>query len=507
MHLATLLEHAAQRYPHTTAIIDASIRYSYKEIDERANAVAFRLMEAGCRSGERIAICAANREETASAYFGIQKAGCTAVFLNNRWKAHEIAFALDDSGVRGVLYDMTSSQAVKSALKYSGRDLFSMDLPTEVLGGVEYATIIPPDAPRDPDSVSTILYTSGTVGLPKGVPRTHNNDYHAALIMAVEHQWHRFERTLGVMPLFHTMGLHTLLSMVMLNGAMCLLERLDPKKSFDLIENEKISALYLVPTAFYRLVEYYKKSNRSIFFVTKLSTAGAPMPEDLAAECQSVFQPETFVNHYGSTEMHAITVNSNVMKKTGAVGRPLIDNDVRIVSADPDRDVQPDEVLNYGEIGEIIADMGTARAFRGYLNRPEETKRSIRDGWFFTGDLGFRDEEGDLYIVGRIDDMIISGGENIYPQEVEEVIGRHPLVQEAAVVGLPDKEWGEVVAAFVVSKSPGLTEVELERHCLESPGLARYKRPRRYIFIRELPKSPTGKLLRRTLKTLILGDL
>ncbi|HHX77137.1 MAG TPA: AMP-binding protein [Firmicutes bacterium] len=288
--------------------------------------------------------------------------------------------------------------------------------------------------------------------------------------------------------------------MILLNGTALFLPRADPAEILTLAKSERITALYLVPTIYYDLLKHIKEKAGSNFFVKKLAYAGAPMPVRMIKECQQVFSPEVFVSQYGCTEMLAITINCQLEKKPAAAGRPALQTSIRIVTADNSKEVMPHEILPPGKIGEIIVDASSPQTFLGYLKNPLQTNKVLRQGWYFTGDLGYIDQEGDLHLMGRVDDMIISGGENVYPQEVEQVLLQHPKVKEVAVTGLPHKRFGEIVTAFVVPKEKGLNSRELENFCLEHPELARFKRPRSFVFIEEIPKSAAGKVLRTSLK-------
>jgi 2-furoate---CoA ligase len=234
--------------------------------------------------------------------------------------------------------------------------------------------------------------------------------------------------------------------------------------------------------------------------VTKLAYAGAPMLAPLTEACVRAFAPRVFVNHYGSTEIYTFSVRPDVHGKPGCAGRPGLHSALRVVVASTERRVGPDEVVPPGEKGEIIASLASDEAFAGYWNRPDADTRALRDGWYFTGDMGYVDEEGELHVAGRVDDMIISGGENIHPVEVEEVLARHVQVRDVAVIGEPDERWGQRVVAFVVAAGPGLTSQALDAHCRTSGELAAFKRPRRIVFVAEIPKTASGKVLRRLLR-------
>jgi len=339
-----------------------------------------------------------------------------------------------------------------------------------------------------------MLYTSGTTARPKGVPRRHRMERAAAIAHVAQNLLPRGDRTLGVMPLYHTMGVRSLLSAAVVNGAFICVPRFDPARALALIGEHRIASLYLVPTLYHDLIAHPGFGDADLSSVKRLGFAGAAMTDGLMARIVQAFRPELFVNHYGSSEIYTFAIDQNAPAKPGSAGRAGINQDLRVVplgSGDPETRVAT------GEEGEIIATLAGDEAFEGYWRRPDADAKSLRNGWYFTGDTGFVDADGDLFVTGRVDDMIITGGENVTPAEVESCLSLHPAVQDCAVVGLPDERWGKVVTAFVVADGP-VTEADLDRHCRAST-LAPYKRPRRYAFVRALPKSPVGKLLRRRL--------
>ena len=356
-----------------------------------------------------------------------------------------------------------------------------------------------PPPPSESD-LSLILYTSGTTGRPKGVPRTHRNHAAGALAHALQCGYEWSERTLGVMPLYHTMGIHSLTSMAALNGAFVCQRDWSAAGALALIAGERLSALYLIPTLFYDLVHAPELAATDVTSVRKLAYAGAPMLAPLTEACVKAWAPRVFVNHYGSTEIYTFSVRPDVHRKPGCAGRPGLHSALRVVTASSERRVGPDEIVAAGDKGEIIARLDSDEAFAGYWNRPDADARALREGWYFTGDMGYLDADGELHVAGRVDDMIISGGENIHPVEVEEVLARHPEVRDVAVVGEPDPRWGERVVAFVVPVGDGLTPEAIDRHCRAEGTLAAFKRPRRVVFVAEIPKTASGKILRRLLR-------
>ena len=270
----------------------------------------------------------------------------------------------------------------------------------------------------------------------------------------------------------------------------------DAGEALELIEAERLTSLFLVPTLYHDLLSHPEFSPERVSSVRRTSFAGMQMTDALVRRVQESFRPDLFVNHYGSSEVFTFTIEQQAHVKPGSAGRAGLDQEVRIVRLGSDRSERW-WWKGHGEEGQIAVRLDHDEAFDGYWRRPDADARALRDGWYFTGDTGYRDEEGDLFVTGRVDDMIISGGENITPVEVENVLSLHPAVAEVAVAGLPDERWGQRVAAFVVRREP-VAEEALDEYCRAS-SLPAFKRPRAYAFLREIPKSPVGKTLRRRL--------
>jgi 2-furoate---CoA ligase len=506
MLIRDMLVCAAERQPRSTVIVDGERRYGYAEWYRRVLKVAAGLWELGVRPGDRVVQVLKNREENCAIHFACQFIGAVNTPLNFRWASGEIAYCVNDAQARVLFFEAATALAVLEARKefktapglvYVGEG----PAPESALAFEELVTRAGPEPPEvslNETDISLMLYTSGTTGRPKGVPRSQRAEYAATVGQIIHHGLVPGDRTLGIMPLYHTMGMHSLTSMVALNGTFVVMSDWEPEAALRLIERERVTCLYLVPTLYHMLVHHPAFGRYDVSSVRKLAYAGAPMLSPLVKACLEGFRPAIFVNHYGSTEVYIHTVYTDLARKPGCAGRAAIHTRLRVVRAEPGPTVRPDEVLPPGEVGEVIVRLSDD-AFSGYYNRPEATARAIRDGWYFTGDTGYLDEDGDLWLVGRVDDMIISGGENIHPVEVEEVLAQHPKVADVAVAGLPDEVWGQVVTAFVVPGDPSLTPEELDAFCLASRQLARFKRPRRYVFVRAIPRSPTGKTLRRLL--------
>ena len=502
MTLAALLERAALRRPHAEAVVDGDRRLTYAELAARARALGDGFRRLGVGRGDRVLIVLRNRLEHVLAYWALQTIGGVPTPVNFRSSPGELRYVLGDSGARVALCETATAGALDEAAR--GTDVRLVAVGEGPAGAVSFNEVAAGRPGTGTDVVesdlSLILYTSGTTGRPKGVPRTHRNHYAGAVAQVVQCGYTWEERTLGVMPLYHTMGIHSLTGMAAIDGCFVCQPDWSAAQALTLIARERLSALYLIPTLFWDLVNAPTFSAAAVASVRKLAYAGAPMLAPLTQACVRAFGPAIFVNHYGSTEIYTFTVRSDVASKPGCAGRAGLHSTVRVVAASTERRVEADEVVTPGEKGEIIASLASPEAFAGYWNRPDADAKALRGGWYFTGDMGWIDAEGELYVAGRVDDMIISGGENIHPVEVEDVVARHPGVRDVAVIGEPDDRLGERVVAFVVPKASGLTFETLDAFCRGAHDLASFKRPRRVVFVRDIPKTASGKILRRLLR-------
>ncbi|HEX6442440.1 MAG TPA: AMP-binding protein [Stellaceae bacterium] len=489
---------AVERSPDALAVVEGKRRLSYAEWHREIGRVATGLTRLGLRRGDRLAVVLQNRLEMATAHWACQFAGIVVTPLNWRIKPEELDYCLKDSEARAIVFDAVAGEAVAGAAA-------ARNLPRIVIGNADRGTCRFEDWAGDnpamtpqagTEDLSVLLYTSGTTGRPKGVPRRHRAERAAAVAHVAQNLYARGECTLGVMPLYHTMGVRSLLAMALVDGAFICLPRFAAAEALRLIELEGISNLYLVPTLYHDLIGHPDFAKTDTSSVRKLGFAGAAMPGGLLKRVDDAFRPEIFVNHYGSSEIYTFTVEPNAAGKPGSAGKAGLNQRVRVVKLGAD---DPSALAAAGEEGQIVADMETDEAFDGYWRRPDVDARALRDGWYFSGDIGFFDADGDLFVTGRVDDMIISGGENISPGEIESVLSLHPSVAELAVAGLPDERWGQRVTAFVRRGGP-LEAAALDAWCRES-SLADYKRPREYVFVAEIPKSPVGKILRRLLLT------
>ncbi|RJG11469.1 AMP-binding protein [Massilia cavernae] len=488
---------SVERSPDQLALVDGGLRLTYGQWFDRVAAVAGGLQGIGLQRGDHLVALLQNRWEMATLHWACQFAGIIVTPLNWRAKLDEIDYCAGDADARAIVFQDVSADAVRDSV-------VAQRLPRIAVGAAAGATLqfeqllaAQPPVPllnAGADDWSLMLYTSGTTGKPKGVPRRHRHERAAALAHVAQNQYGRHERTLGVMPLYHTMGVRSLLAMALVDGCFVCVPKFDPVAVLAAIEAERITNLYLVPTLYHDVIAHPNCAATDLSSVRKLGFAGASMNEALLKKLDALFHPELFVNHYGSSEVYTFSIDQDAVKKPGSAGRAGINQRLRVVRLDSGN---PDMAAERYEEGEIIVDLCGDEAFEGYWNRPDANAKALRGGWYFTGDTGYLDRDGDLFVSGRTDDMIISGGENISPVEIESLLSLHPAVDEVAVVGLADARWGQSVTAFVKRRA-AVTSEELDTHCRTS-GLANFKRPRSYVFVVEVPRSPVGKLLRRKL--------
>jgi 2-furoate---CoA ligase len=485
------------RDPEALAVVDGDVRLTYAQWYRQISALVAGFDAIGLKPGDRLVTALTNRFEAASLHWACQFAGIVITPVNWRSTAGEIDFYLENSEARAIAYEDASADAIFGAA--AAQNLLRIALDTARGSDIAFASLTeaaaPNVAPRvDAEAWSVMLYTSGTTAKPKGVPRRQRAERAAAVAHVAQNLYAHGERTLGVMPLYHTMGVRSLLAMALIGGAFICLRRFDVAHALGLIDRERVSNLYLVPTLYHDLVHHNSFAESNVSSVRKLGFAGAPMTDGLLKALQAAFKPDLFVNHYGSSEIYTFTIDQNALAKPGSAGRAGINQVVRVVKLGAQ---SVDDAAAPGEEGEVIALLASDESFEGYWRRPDADAKSLRQGWYFTGDTGFFDDDGDLFVTGRVDDMIITGGENVSPVEIESCLSLHAAVSEVAVVGLPDERWGKTVTAFVKRRQAVEAE-ELDAYCRTS-GLASFKRPRRYIFVSEIPKSPVGKLLRRKL--------
>jgi long-chain acyl-CoA synthetase len=519
LNLAAVLEQHARRRPEAEAVVCAGQRLTYAQLDGWASQIAGALAASGIGRGDHIALLCPNLPYFPAVYFGILKTGATVVPLNVLLKPREIAYHLRDSEAKALFCfqgtpELPMAEAAKAAIAVvpSCKKLIVLphpSLPLEPDPDVTTLSQFISGQPAlfetvDTDSQDTavILYTSGTTGQPKGAELTHLNMTMNGMVSAElcsgssgEHGRHVTAVTL---PLFHATAQTTqMLAYLHLGGTLVLLPRFDAGALLTAIASERVTHWIGVPTMYWTLLRYAREQTidvSSTASTLRLAVSGgAPMPVELMRDFERTFGVR-IIEGYGLSETSPVATFNHLDRpsKPGTVGQPLFAVDVMVVDDN-------DEPVETGKTGEVV--IRGHNVMKGYYKRPEATAEAMRNGWFHTGDVGILDADGYLSIVDRKKDMILRGGFNVFPREIEEVMATHPAVSLVAVIGVPDERLGEEVKAFVVKK-PGatITEEELRGWCKEQ--FAAYKYPRLIEFRSELPTSATGKILKRELRVL-----
>jgi 2-furoate---CoA ligase len=466
---------------------------TYAEWDQRTDALAGSLLARGARPGGRVVLALQGGEPLASLHLAAQKAGLVSVPLSTRLGPGELAYCIDDAAPDLVVADDLMMPSIEEACR-SARCV-----PVAHVDDLaEHPSALPLPAAPTEDDISVMLYTSGTTGRPKGVPRSHRAEHSAALAHLLQTGQPMGAVSLGVMPMFHTMGLRSLLASVLAGGTWVPQAKFDAEESIELILEHRVDSLYLVPTIYWSLLRTGRLEKVSS--VRRVAYAGAPMTPTLARELNEALRPERLVNHFGSTEIYTFTIGRDGVAKPGCAGRAGVFSRIRVV--DPDPGAHPDAVVEPGQQGQVVVSMQSPEAFGGYWQRPDADSKAIRHGWYFTGDLATEDADGDLWVSGRVDDMINSGGENLYPEEIEDGLAPCPFAQQLVVAGTADDKWGSVVTAYLVPAdglSPGDAVRRVEEWALRESQLPSLKRPKRYVAVDRIPTSAVGKILRRRL--------
>jgi acyl-CoA synthetase (AMP-forming)/AMP-acid ligase II len=439
-----------------------------------------------------------NGSEIILTVFACAKLGAVFVPLNFRLPAGEVEFIVNDAEADALLFERDTHEAVAGARENLDTVSTYIDIDGEADDAVDFYDLLESGSSEDPgvvvaeDDVYAFMYTSGTTGRPKGVVHEHRDMVEHNLICATEGGLQRDDVGLSALPLYHCAELQAaLFPRIQVGATNVVLHEFDPATVLETIDEYDVSVFFGAPTAWNAMAQFADEVEADTSSLRLGMYGAAPMPEEVLDACMDAFC-ENYLQAYGMTEIGpcgTFQYPEDQLPKQGSAGLPALNHRVRIVEPDGD----PGDEVEQGDIGEIL--FAGPCTMREYWNRPDATEQSLREAdgveWYYTGDLGYRDEDGYLYVVDRKDDMIISGGENIYPTEVEDALFSHPDVVEAAVLGEPHDEWGEVVAAYVVGDT---TEEELEQFMLESDAVADFKRPRAYYFVEELPKNPSGKV-------------
>ncbi len=502
----SLLPQAVERSPERDAIVDLSTgdRLTYRELDTRVEAFAKGLASAGISHGDHVAICLKNRPEHAIAFLATQRLGAVAVPFNFRLAAEGVRYTIDDAdaelfiygpAVREIVARLSDKLAVPEFVEV-GADPLPVATAYQEIAGTDGPA---PDPTIRPDDPSVIQYTSGTTGDPKGIPLDHAASMSRVLLDSLGQRYYLEECMLGAMPLYHTVGLHgILLPMVAVSGTYLSMPDFEPAVGVEAIDEHGVTAMHEAPAIFRRLLETEAIEDADLDTVRAIAFSGAPMSPALMETVIETFDPDFVSNQYGCTEAYAPLAQRyfSTSREPAPTGPANVLYRTRIVEFEAE---DPDKPVPDGEEGELVVHTDSPVAFDEYWQKPEETEAAIHDGWFFTGDVAYRTDDGGVVITGRVDDMIISGGENIHPTELEDVLEANETVVEAGVVGVDDESWGEIPMAFVASRGT-LTAQDLDDYMRNSDDIADFKRPRAYEFVEELPRNQSGKLLRDQLQ-------
>jgi long-chain acyl-CoA synthetase len=490
--LAANLIESARRDPEHTALKLDDVALSYAALDDASARTASLLRERGVGPGDRVGLMLPNVPHFATAYYGAIRAGATVVPMNVLFKAREVEFLLADSEAKILLaWHGFAEEAQQGAADTEAECL--------IVAPAEFGELLAGAAPlseiaeRRPSDTAVILYTSGTTGTPKGAELTHanlgQNAAAADRLFSLDQQ----SVILGSLPLFHSFGQTCTLNAAVLAGSsVTLLPRFEPGKALELIDRDGVTVFMGVPTMYNALLNHPEREQFDVSSLKICVSGGASLPMELLHGFEQAFGCK-ILEGYGLSETSPIASFSHPdrERKPGSIGAPIEGVEMKLV--DPAGDDVPQ-----GEVGEIV--IRGHNVMKGYWRKPEATAQAISaDGWFHSGDLARIDEDGYFFIVDRIKDMIIRGGYNVYPREIEEVLYSHPAVREAAVVGVPHPELGEEVAAAVALKPEADTTAEELRDFVKGQ-VAAYKYPRLVWFVDELPKTATGKILKREIE-------
>jgi long-chain acyl-CoA synthetase len=493
MNLASLLTESAERSPDAPAVRLGETELSYAELDEHSARLATLLREKGLERGDRVGVMLPNVLEFPVAYYGVLRAGGIVVPMNVLLKRREIAFYLKDSGAKLLLAWEGFCEEARDGAADAGAEPIEVE-PAGFDAMLTRHEPTPGLVDTDEADTAVILYTSGTTGKPKGAELTHANlARNAEVSSRTTCEIAAGDVVLGALPLFHSFGQTVGMNASLRVGAcLTLVPKFDPGEALATMRRDGVTHFYGVPTMFGALLHHPERESYDTSSLRTCITGGASMPVEVLRGFEDAFGAKV-MEGYGLSETSPVACSNHPDKerKPGSIGTPIEGVEMQLVDED-------DNPVAQGEVGEIV--IRGHNIMKGYWQRPEATEEAMRGGWFHSGDMARVDEDGYFFIVDRKKDLIIRGGYNVYPREVEEVLYEHPKIREAAVVGVPHDEWGEEIgAAIVLHQDEELSAEEVSAYVKER--IAAYKYPRVVWFLDDLPKGPTGKILKREIET------
>lgn len=489
----------AQLSNNKVAVIFKNRKLTYSQLNSRINCLANGLMQIGVEKGTRVAVFLLNGNEILEAMFACAKIGAIFVPLNFRLSIEEVAHILNDCGATVFIYQ-SESTSLACEIRKETFISYIINVGNQTLDDdAQYEAFLARNADAEPDvnvdseEVHMIMYTSGTTGRPKGAMLTHANMFWNIIQVIIAHPIFETDTTFTVAPMFHS-GAMTILTLPLLyrGGTVFIDNRFDPVQILKTIEYEKITCMFMVPSMWQAVTQVPDFAKYHLGSLRLNISAGAPCPVTVIKLLQR--HGISLIQQFGLTEVAPVTILNiqDAARKSGSVGKPAFYADVRILN-------KSGQDASIGEVGELV--VRAPNVMIGYWKKPQAAQEVLQNGWLFTGDCARCDDEGYIYIEGRKKDVIITGGENVYPVEVEQVLYRHPNIKEVAVIGVPDEKWGEAIKAFIVLKdsSRKLSIDDVKAFC--KGKLACYKVPKILQFVMELPRNAAGKVSKTHLRS------
>ncbi|PIC62780.1 acyl-CoA synthetase [Sporosarcina sp. P13] len=503
--IGELLKQASHKTPNKESFVYEEERLTYKQMDDRATHLAGWLQSKGIKKNDKVGFILKNGLPFVEVFFGVSMSGGVGVPINFRLAANELEYIINNSDSKILIIDNEFAEVINSIRNKIPKveAIIIVNNSSAIDNCITYssifgeASIYTPCEDLTDNDPGMIVYTSGTTGKPKGAVLTHKNLCINRLLVIWETKTPLYAKQLIIPPLFHVAAMAGLIKNCLINGTAVIQRNFDPEDTLLTIEKEKINSLMLVPAMWNSILQVSNLERYDLSSVIECSSGGAVCPLELKKKIMSTFKNASYNESLGQTEMSPAATSLNnldVIRKTKSVGKPILGVEARIV----------DENMNdvpVGEVGEIV--YRGPSVMKEYYNNPEGTKEAFKGGWFHSGDIVRADEEGFIYIVDRKKDMLISGGENIYPIEIEEVLHAHPSILECAIVGVPDINWGESVKAFIVLRhGKELSAEEVIEYCTEH--LASYKKPKFVEFVDQLPRNASGKIMKQVLRECLM---